>query len=74
MFKQLLCSPALPLAERLRLLLTASDILRGQGEALTIDRRDFYIRLYDTLTLVRANGYGAGQACRAISLACQKRK
>ncbi|KAG1668841.1 hypothetical protein FOA52_004936 [Chlamydomonas sp. UWO 241] len=51
-FKQLLLSPNLPLVERLRLLLTASDILKGQGEALTIDRRDFYVRLYDALLLV----------------------
>lgn len=48
---QLLRSPTLPLVERLRLLLTASDILRGQGEALTIDRRDFYVRLYEALAL-----------------------
>ncbi len=45
-FKQLLAAHALPLAERLRCLLTATELLRGQGEALTIDRRDFYVRLY----------------------------
>lgn len=50
-YTQLLRSPTLPLVERLRLLLTASDILRGQGEALTIDRRDFYARLYEALAL-----------------------
>lgn len=50
-YMQLLRSPTLPLVERLRLLLTASDILRGQGEALTIDRRDFYVRLYEALAL-----------------------
>ncbi len=49
---QLLHSPALPQVDRLRLLLTASDILQGQGEALTIDRREFYIRLYEAVGLV----------------------
>jgi nucleolar complex protein 3 len=48
-FKQLLGAQALPLAERLRCLLTATELLRGQGEALTIDRRDFYVRLYGLL-------------------------
>jgi nucleolar complex protein 3 len=51
-FKDLLRSPALPLEDRFRLLLTASDILRGQGEALTIDRKDFYIKLYEAIGLV----------------------
>ena len=35
--------------DRLRLLLTASEILRGQGEALNVDRRDFYVQLYEVL-------------------------
>ena len=48
---QLLRAPALPLIDRLRLLLTASDILRGQGEALNVDRRDFYVQLYEALGL-----------------------
>ena len=39
------------MVDRMRLLLTASDILRGQGEALNVDRRDFYIRLYEALGL-----------------------
>jgi len=43
---QLLKSPGLPLLERLRVLLTASDILRGQGEALNVDRRESHTRLY----------------------------
>lgn len=49
---QLLRAPALPLLDRLRLLLTTSDILRGQGEALNVDRRDFYVQLYEALTLM----------------------
>jgi hypothetical protein len=38
--------------ERVCVLLAAIDILRGQGEALTIDRRAFYNQLYNTLQLV----------------------
>jgi len=49
---QLLSTGALPLRERLCVLLAALDILRGQGEALTIDRRAFYNQLYNTLSLV----------------------
>eukprot|EP00967_Tisochrysis_lutea_P117281 scaffold189550_cov19-Tisochrysis_lutea.AAC.1 len=49
---QLLRSPGLPLLERLRVLLTASDILRGQGEALNVDRRESHARLYQALLSV----------------------
>jgi hypothetical protein len=49
---QLLATGALPVRERLCVLLAALDILRGQGEALTIDRRAFYNQLYSTLQLV----------------------
>ncbi|KAL0026860.1 hypothetical protein WJX77_007364 [Trebouxia sp. C0004] len=44
--QQIMQMTALPLRQRLRTLLTASDILKGQGEALNIDRRDLYARLY----------------------------
>lgn len=50
--EELLGSPALPPAQRLRCLLTASEILRGQGEALTIDRKTFYNHLYSALNQV----------------------
>jgi nucleolar complex protein 3 len=50
--EELLGSPALPPAQRLRCLLTASEILRGQGEALTIDRKTFYNHLYSSLNQV----------------------
>ena len=50
--EELLGSHALPAAQRLRCLLTASEILRGQGEALTIDRRTFYNHLYSALNQV----------------------
>lgn len=50
--EELLASPALPPAQRLRCLLTASEILRGQGEALTIDRRTYYNHLYSALNQV----------------------
>jgi hypothetical protein len=33
-------------------LLTASDILRGQGEALNVDRKEFYVQLYSALNLI----------------------
>jgi hypothetical protein len=49
---QLLAAGALPLRERLGVLLAALDILKGQGEALTIDRRAFYNQLYQALLLV----------------------
>eukprot|EP00879_Flechtneria_rotunda_P013689 GHRR01014299.1.p1 GENE.GHRR01014299.1~~GHRR01014299.1.p1 ORF type:complete len:467 (+),score=188.05 GHRR01014299.1:1895-3295(+) len=49
---QLLASGALPVRERLGVLLAALEILKGQGEALTIDRRAFYSQLYQTLLLV----------------------
>jgi hypothetical protein len=42
----------MPVRERLCVLLAALDILQGQGEALTIDRRAFYNQLYLTLLLV----------------------
>lgn len=49
----LLCrTQALPLKQRLRCLLTAVEILRGQAEALNIDRKDFYIQLYAALLQV----------------------
>lgn len=48
-FRQLLASSCLPLLERLCCLLTASDILQGEGEALNIDNRDYYQQLYWTL-------------------------
>ncbi len=50
--EELLGSSALPPAQRLRCLLTASEILRGQGEALTIDRKTFYNHLYSALNQV----------------------
>ena len=49
---QLLATGALPVRERLRLLLTASQILKGQGEALNIERKAFYTQTYQTLLLV----------------------
>ncbi|KAG2451742.1 hypothetical protein HYH02_003522 [Chlamydomonas schloesseri] len=51
-FGQLLAAPTLPLPERLRLLATTAAVLRGQGEALNVDRRDLYVQLYDTLLQV----------------------
>lgn len=51
-FRQMLRFPALPLYERLRCLLSAADILKGQGEALSVDRRDFHALLYDALLQV----------------------
>jgi nucleolar complex protein 3 len=50
--EELLGSSALPPAQRLRCLLTASEILRGQGESLTIDRKIFYNHLYSALNQV----------------------
>ncbi|KAL6771897.1 hypothetical protein ACKKBG_A28205 [Auxenochlorella protothecoides x Auxenochlorella symbiontica] len=49
---QLLASSALPAAERVRTLLTASRILSGQGEALNVDRGAFYQHLYRALDAV----------------------
>ncbi len=49
---QMLASGVLPLSERLRVLLTALEILQGQGEALNVDRRQLYLQLYQTLMLV----------------------
>ncbi|EFJ44448.1 hypothetical protein VOLCADRAFT_121316 [Volvox carteri f. nagariensis] len=51
-FNELLAAPALPLPERLRLLATQAALLRGQGEALNVDRRELYVQLYDTLLQV----------------------
>jgi nucleolar complex protein 3 len=48
---QLLASGALPLRQRLQIILTAAAILRGQGEALNIDRRTFYTQLYTAALL-----------------------
>ncbi|KAK9813219.1 hypothetical protein WJX72_010918 [[Myrmecia] bisecta] len=47
--QQLLAGSALPLSARLQVLLTAADILKGQGEALTVDRRELYTQLYAAL-------------------------
>jgi nucleolar complex protein 3 len=49
----LAASSALPPAPRLRVLLTAARILRGQGEALTVDRRGFHVQLYAALERVQ---------------------
>ncbi|KAK9865833.1 hypothetical protein WJX84_002937, partial [Apatococcus fuscideae] len=46
---QLVKAPNLPTLERLHCLLAISDILRGQGDALTIDRRDLHLQLYSML-------------------------
>ncbi|KAK9844945.1 hypothetical protein WJX74_008987 [Apatococcus lobatus] len=46
---QLVKAPNLPTLERLHCLLAVSDILRGQGEALTIDRRELHLQLYSLL-------------------------
>jgi nucleolar complex protein 3 len=43
---QLLASGTLPLRQRLEIILTVAAILRGQGEALNVDRRAFYTQLY----------------------------
>ena len=50
--EKVLASPALPPRERLRCLLTVAQILRGQGEALTVDRRFFFVQLYAALDAV----------------------
>lgn len=51
-FQQLLACPALPMRERLRCLLTVVEIMRAQGDALNIDRKDFYLQLHEALALV----------------------
>ncbi|GIL50260.1 hypothetical protein Vafri_6478 [Volvox africanus] len=51
-FSDLLAAPGLPLPERLRVLATMAALLRGQGEALNVDRRGLYVQLYDTLLQV----------------------
>lgn len=48
----LLASETLPPRMRLRCLLTVAQILKGQGEALTVDRKAFYLSLYAALQLV----------------------
>jgi nucleolar complex protein 3 len=48
----LLASETLPPKERLRCLLTVAHILKGQGQALTVDRKAFYLSLYAALQLV----------------------
>ncbi|KFM29310.1 Nucleolar complex protein 3-like protein [Auxenochlorella protothecoides] len=55
---QLLASSALPAAERVRTLLTASRILSGQGEALNVDRGAFYQHLYRALDARRRAAAG----------------
>lgn len=45
-------APALPLRQRLRCLLTAVEILRGQGDSLNVDRKDFFVQLYAALLQV----------------------
>jgi hypothetical protein len=42
--------------ERVRVLLSASTILRGQGEALNIDRRQLYTQLYAALLALPMRG------------------
>ncbi|KAL6761314.1 nucleolar complex-associated protein-domain-containing protein [Haematococcus lacustris] len=59
-FHQLLRDCHLPLVEQLRVLLTVSDILRGQGEALTVDRKDFHVRLYLALLNIPLRGIAEG--------------
>ncbi|KAG2485768.1 hypothetical protein HYH03_015482 [Edaphochlamys debaryana] len=51
-FMDLLSGPGLPLNERLRLLATIAALLKGQGEALNVDRRELYVQLYDILLQV----------------------
>eukprot|EP00210_Caulerpa_lentillifera_P000912 g882.t1 len=43
---KLLSCESLPFYERFQCLLAISEILRGQGEALNIDRKEFYQQLY----------------------------
>lgn len=47
--EELISSQALPPCIQLRCLLAAANILRGQGEALNVDRREFYINLYASI-------------------------
>lgn len=47
--QQLLGGCVLPLVARLMSLLTICDLLRGQGEALNVDRKQFYVELYRML-------------------------
>ncbi|EIE19958.1 hypothetical protein COCSUDRAFT_44354 [Coccomyxa subellipsoidea C-169] len=46
---QVAAAPGLPVRLRLHVLLTASDILKGQGDALNVDRHDLYQALYSTI-------------------------
>ncbi len=54
--RQLLAGPRLPLAERLRCLAAAADVMSGQGEALTVDRRAFHAQLYRALLALPLQG------------------
>ncbi|BDA51329.1 Nucleolar complex protein 3 homolog [Coccomyxa sp. Obi] len=46
---QIAAAPGLPARMRLHVLLTASDILKGQGDALNVDRQDLYQALFSVL-------------------------
>eukprot|EP00892_Ulva_mutabilis_P009669 jgi/Ulvmu1/7074/UM033_0135.1 len=48
-FQQLLGSRALPVAIRMRCLLSMADILQAQGDALNVDRKQIYMQLYSAL-------------------------
>jgi nucleolar complex protein 3 len=50
-FQQLLSCFALPMRLRLRCLLTVSEIMRAQGDALNVDRRGFLTHLHEALAL-----------------------
>ena len=50
-FDELLRCKAFPMKERMRCLLSVVEIIHEQGDALNIDRRSFYIRLYSALLL-----------------------
>lgn len=48
-FQQLLASRSMPLALRMRCLLSTVDILQAQGDALNVDRKQIYMHLYSAL-------------------------
>lgn len=50
--QDLVGSAALPPMPRLRCLLTAAIILKGQAESLNVDRRNFYCQLYESILKV----------------------
>ena len=50
-FQGLLGCVGLPRRERLRCLLTVDEIMRAQGDALNVDRRAFFLHLYEALAL-----------------------